>query len=128
MIKQTAVEWLKQELWEQFKFSFSNNIFEQAKEMEKSQAPSWAKDCNCPHETGVVFCCDECGLPFENKTITDQDIDQEAKNHCSKYEITGRIMEGGFIEGAKWYKQQINKQTKLITESSDATGDEFEED
>ncbi len=36
--KQTAVEWLRQELWEQFKFSSSvNNIFEKAKEMEKEQ-------------------------------------------------------------------------------------------
>ena len=33
----TAVEWLRNELWEQFKFSFSDNIFEQAKEMEKQQ-------------------------------------------------------------------------------------------
>jgi len=36
--KQTAVEWLRQELWEKFKFSSSvNNIFEKAKEMEKEQ-------------------------------------------------------------------------------------------
>lgn len=33
----TAVEWLRNELWEQFKFSFSDNIFEQAKKREKEQ-------------------------------------------------------------------------------------------
>ena len=33
----TAVEWLRNELWEQFKFSFSDNIFEQAKQIESSQ-------------------------------------------------------------------------------------------
>ena len=33
----TSIEWLKQELWEQFKFSFSDNIFEQAKEMHKAE-------------------------------------------------------------------------------------------
>lgn len=40
---QTAVEWLRQELWEQFKFSSSNNIFEKAKEMEKQQMIKFAE-------------------------------------------------------------------------------------
>lgn len=35
--KQTAVEWLKNELWMQFNVSFSDNIFEQAKWMENDQ-------------------------------------------------------------------------------------------
>jgi hypothetical protein len=42
-MKQTAVEWLRQELWEQFKFSYSNNIFEKAKEMEKQQMIKFAE-------------------------------------------------------------------------------------
>jgi hypothetical protein len=33
----TSIEWLRKELWEQFKFSFSDNIFEQAKEMHKKE-------------------------------------------------------------------------------------------
>jgi len=33
----TSIEWLRQELWEQFKFSFSDNILEQAKEMHKQE-------------------------------------------------------------------------------------------
>jgi hypothetical protein len=35
--KQTAVEWLYEELWKQTDFSLPNNIFEQAKAMEKDQ-------------------------------------------------------------------------------------------
>jgi hypothetical protein len=35
--KQTAVDWLEQELKLQFGFAFSNNILNQAKEIEKEQ-------------------------------------------------------------------------------------------
>ena len=33
----TAVEWLREKLWREFDFYFSDNILEQAKEMEKDQ-------------------------------------------------------------------------------------------
>jgi hypothetical protein len=36
-MKQTAVEWLTEKLRTEFGFAFSNNILEQAKEMEKQQ-------------------------------------------------------------------------------------------
>ena len=36
-MKQTAVEWLTEELRNQFGIAFSNNILEKAKEMEKQQ-------------------------------------------------------------------------------------------
>jgi hypothetical protein len=36
-MKKTAVEWLSEKLFNDFGFSFSNNILEQAKEMEKQQ-------------------------------------------------------------------------------------------
>jgi hypothetical protein len=36
-MKKTAVEWLREKLWKEFNFSFSDNILEQAKEMEKEQ-------------------------------------------------------------------------------------------
>jgi HEPN domain-containing protein len=36
-MKQTAVEWLREKLWKEFNFSFSDNILEQAKAMEKEQ-------------------------------------------------------------------------------------------
>jgi len=36
----TAVEWLREKLWKEFNFSFSDNILEQAKEMEKEQMES----------------------------------------------------------------------------------------
>jgi hypothetical protein len=35
--QQTAVEWLSEKLWVEFRFAFSNNILEKAKEMEKQQ-------------------------------------------------------------------------------------------
>lgn len=37
IMKQTAVEWLVEKLITEFRFSFSDNILEQAKEMEKQQ-------------------------------------------------------------------------------------------
>jgi len=36
-MKQTAVEWLAEKLRIEFGFAFSNNILEEAKEMEKQQ-------------------------------------------------------------------------------------------
>jgi hypothetical protein len=36
-MKQTAVEWLREKLQLEFGFIFSDNILEQAKEMEKEQ-------------------------------------------------------------------------------------------
>jgi hypothetical protein len=36
-MKQTAVEWLREKLWKEFNFSFSDNILEQAKEIEREQ-------------------------------------------------------------------------------------------
>ena len=36
-MKQTAVEWLREKLWKEYGFEFSNNTLEQAKEMEKQQ-------------------------------------------------------------------------------------------
>jgi hypothetical protein len=36
-MKKTAVEWLREKLWKEFNFSFSDNILEQAKEIEKEQ-------------------------------------------------------------------------------------------
>ena len=36
-MKQTAVEWLREKLWIEFGFAFSDNILDQAKEMEKEQ-------------------------------------------------------------------------------------------
>lgn len=41
--KQTAVEWLTEKLWSEFRFAFSNNILEQAKELEKQQIIEAAK-------------------------------------------------------------------------------------
>ena len=37
MEKQTAVQWLYEELWKQTDFSLPSNILEKAKEMEKQQ-------------------------------------------------------------------------------------------
>lgn len=44
-MKQTAVEWLTEKLRNEFGFAFSNNIFEQAKEMEKEQIINAGNSC-----------------------------------------------------------------------------------
>ena len=62
--KLSAVAWLEENLNLDRDVKVSL-LFEQAKKMEKHQAPSWSKDCSCPNETGIVYCCDECGLPIE---------------------------------------------------------------
>jgi len=46
--KQTAVEWLAEKLRIEFGFAFSNNILEEAKEMEKEQMRS----ASCPYIGG----------------------------------------------------------------------------
>ena len=33
----TSIEWLREELWQQFKWQFSDNIFEVAKVMHKQE-------------------------------------------------------------------------------------------
>ena len=47
-MKHTAVEWLREKLWKEFNFIFSDNILEQAKEMEKQQM----RDASCPYVGG----------------------------------------------------------------------------
>ena len=42
--QQTAVEWLYETLWKQTDFSLPNNIFEQAKAMEKEQMDKVSED------------------------------------------------------------------------------------
>lgn len=37
MSKETAIEWLYKKLWKEFNFSFSSNILQEAKELEKKQ-------------------------------------------------------------------------------------------
>jgi hypothetical protein len=40
----TSVEWLKEKLWNEFNFTFSDNIFQQAKEMHKKEIiDTWEK-------------------------------------------------------------------------------------
>ena len=41
-MKQTAVEWLREKLWIEYGFEFSNNTLEQAKEIEKQQIVDFA--------------------------------------------------------------------------------------
>ena len=41
-MKQTAVEWLREKLWIEYGFEFSNNTLEQAKEIEKEQIVDFA--------------------------------------------------------------------------------------
>jgi hypothetical protein len=70
-MKQTAVEWLREKLWKEFNFSFSDNILEQAKEMEKEQIES-------AFTQGELFAVDyfdadkpneDCSKNYYNKTF-----------------------------------------------------------
>lgn len=103
--KQTALEWLIEQC-PRIQTIASNEVIEQAKEMEKHQAPSWSKDCTCNDKTGVVFCCDECGLPFENRVITDEDIRKSVDQWFVKDLPFGAKEDEWFILGAKWYREQ----------------------
>ena len=46
--KQTAVEWVFEHLWKNHHLSFSDNIFDQAKQMEKEQIVD-------AHLTGLIY-------------------------------------------------------------------------
>ncbi len=81
---QTAVDWLIEELWKQFGFSCSNNILEQAKEIERKQ-----------HQKTIVS--DE--VLFEQATVAME----EMYGYGCETEIDA------YFRGLKWMQKQFNK-------------------
>ena len=77
-MKQTAVEWLVEKLITEFRFSFSDNILEQAKEMEKQQIIDAYNNCikdrynNALVDMGFKEKSEKCyntGEQYYNKTF-----------------------------------------------------------
>ena len=87
--KQTAVEWLTEKFTE-CGFTFSGNIFEQAKKMEEEQMENLRPQIisNC-----VI------------KEIADDEIKYAA--YKDKNVNMGMEPESAFIDGAKWYREQL---------------------
>ena len=65
-MKQTAVEWLAEKLRVEFGFLFSNNILEQAKEIEKQQIIDAAKWMPKPFDEMEFL--DELAEQYYNET------------------------------------------------------------
>jgi hypothetical protein len=63
-MKQTAVEWLREKLWKEFNFSFSDNILEQAKEMEKEQSYTYDEIRTIAYN---AYCLAQLDKPTEGK-------------------------------------------------------------
>jgi len=76
----TSIEWLKEKLFYDFGFAFSDNIYKQAKEMHKKemeQLPQQEICINCDEEKETHEICMDCisKLIKENhKEISDEEI------------------------------------------------------
>lgn len=60
----TSIEWLREKLFNDFKFAFSDNIFEQAKEMHKAEIINAHLDGQ-----SLVSCKDEYAEQYYNETF-----------------------------------------------------------
>jgi len=89
--KQTAVEWLTEKFTE-CGFTFSGNIFEQAKKMEEEQMENLRPQIisNC-----VI------------KEIADEDIKRRIKKEYNYTHYEDRLW---MVQGAIWYREQLKKQ------------------
>ena len=99
-MKQTAVEWLWDELMKKdlmrdvvysngFKIS---DLYEQAKQMEKQ-------------EQGEIYDhAFDYGYKFGPQELSDEEIEKAAAEH--------QDMEGQFEAGARWYRNQLKTKTK----------------
>jgi len=75
----TSIEWLKEKLFYDFGFAFSDNIYKQAKEMHKK----------------------------EMEQLSQQEIsDEEIEKVSDDYEFGNSI---AFEEGAKWYREKLKQ-------------------
>jgi len=78
----TSIEWLKEKLFYDFGFAFSDNIYKQAKEMHKKEMEQ---------------------LPQQE--ISDEEIEKafiDASERLSEHKE-------GLIDGAKWYREQLKQ-------------------
>lgn len=94
----TSVEWLREKLFNDFGFSFSDNVFEQAKEMYKQEIR------------------DACGMAL-SKLLYQQAIEKQSSDELHKQQIIDAYEEGqkdsalGFYikSGENYYKNLKSK-------------------
>jgi hypothetical protein len=110
----TSIEWLREELWQQFKWQFSDNIFEVAKVMHKQEIIE--AYCNANdligaeqyyQETFVSNGTDE-HIVDTNEMISEDKMLTEATN---RYVIEDEIE--AFIQGANWIQEKLKNETKI---------------
>jgi len=99
--KQTSIEWLRQELWEQFKFSFSDNIFEQAKEMHKAEIIDAVNGYTTTELLGVTK-----GEYYYTENYTENYTEFDVSKGSDK--LTKEIID--FMKKEKKLKQQLPQQ------------------
>lgn len=85
-MKQTTIEWLTEKLRNEFGFAFSNNIFEQAKEMEKEQ---------------IINAGNSCAVK--------QHLHSNKIDKMSDKEIEQYLLEPSFTVGEQYYNEQFKK-------------------
>jgi len=79
----TSIEWLKEKLFYDFGFAFSDNIYKQAKEMHKKEMEQ---------------------LPQQE--ISDEEIEKFADEELGNIRTD---FDFGVIQGMKWYREQLKQ-------------------
>ena len=59
MKEQTALDWLRAKLFKDFNFAFSDNIFLEAKKMEKEQMFEYIKNLYCNGDASLKYHLEE---------------------------------------------------------------------
>jgi hypothetical protein len=99
----TSIEWLRNELWEQFKWAFSDNIFEVAKEMHhKELMGSMQRGMELQEKEN-----NRIGFRERNGLLPQQEISDSEINDVADRLGISTIPMTYFIEGAKWYREQL---------------------
>ena len=80
----TSIEWLKEKLFYDFGFAFSDNIYKQAKEMHKKEMEQ---------------------LPQQE--ISDEEIELNSASYCLTA-FDGKVS-NAFVNGAKWCREQLKQ-------------------
>ena len=126
MSKQTSIEWLVEQYEKAFTLNVNTvmtSIIEQAKQMHKDEiVKAWIatdnelqrlsaeeyyqKTYGSNHIVDTNEMIDHIGDANKMVEISDEEIEKEADNTYVKY--NAYAIEG-FIDGAKWYREQLKK-------------------
>jgi hypothetical protein len=131
-----SIEWLRNELWEQFKWSFSDNIFEVAKEMHKQEILQTSKDSyisgyidnQCKIDDSMNFPDEYYEETFLSKgsddhisdiskmvKISDEEIEKAVNEYTEVYQCPSEIsmckhdVISAWNNGIKWYREQLKQ-------------------